>query len=128
MSTTEVPGPSGENQQTVCEIQVVEEESMDVEEPVKKKPKLETEDKKKAYNLEDRLNGILCCAVCLDLPNVAVYQVGMSLQLYYVYKQISDTCNFCHNRSQHHNVTLSLEAAQARNSHLRVFFLGRARL
>ena len=25
--------------------------------------------------LEYRLGGILCCAVCLDLPNSAVYQV-----------------------------------------------------
>lgn len=26
--------------------------------------------------LESRLNGILCCAVCLDLPKTAIYQVG----------------------------------------------------
>lgn len=26
--------------------------------------------------LESRLNGILCCAVCLDLPKNAIYQVG----------------------------------------------------
>lgn len=26
-------------------------------------------------SLEERLNGILCCAVCLDLPKSAVYQV-----------------------------------------------------
>lgn len=25
--------------------------------------------------LEDRLNGILCCTVCLDLPTVAMFQV-----------------------------------------------------
>lgn len=29
--------------------------------------------------LESRLNGILCCAVCLDLPKTAIYQVGTSL-------------------------------------------------
>lgn len=28
-------------------------------------------------SLEERLNGILCCAVCLDLPKTAVYQVGV---------------------------------------------------
>lgn len=27
-------------------------------------------------DLEERLNSILCCTVCLDLPNVAMYQVG----------------------------------------------------
>lgn len=26
--------------------------------------------------LEERLGGILCCAVCLDLPKAAVYQVS----------------------------------------------------
>ena len=67
-----VSGPSGEN---VCETQLVDEENNEVEEPEKKKQRLETGSKKKMYNLEDRLNGILCCAVCLDLPNVAVYQV-----------------------------------------------------
>lgn len=25
--------------------------------------------------LEERLNGILCCTVCLDLPTVAMFQV-----------------------------------------------------
>lgn len=28
------------------------------------------------YKLEERLGGILCCAVCLDLPKAAVYQVS----------------------------------------------------
>ncbi|EFA04251.1 zinc finger TRAF-type-containing protein 1 homolog [Tribolium castaneum] len=28
----------------------------------------------KKYRLEERLGGILCCAVCLDLPKAAVYQ------------------------------------------------------
>ena len=60
------------------ETQIVDEENNEVEEPEKKKPKLENSGKKKGYNLEDRLNGILCCAVCLDLPNVAVYQVCIS--------------------------------------------------
>lgn len=30
--------------------------------------------------LESRLGGILCCAVCLDLPKTAMYQVGFSIQ------------------------------------------------
>jgi hypothetical protein len=29
----------------------------------------------KSDKLEHRLGGILCCAVCLDLPRAAVYQV-----------------------------------------------------
>lgn len=28
--------------------------------------------------LESRLGGILCCAVCLDLPKTAMYQVGFN--------------------------------------------------
>lgn len=29
--------------------------------------------------LEERLGGILCCVVCLDLPKAAVYQVSVPL-------------------------------------------------
>lgn len=29
------------------------------------------------YKLVERLGGILCCAVCLDLPKAAVYQVSV---------------------------------------------------
>lgn len=32
-------------------------------------------DKETSEKLEHRLGGILCCAVCLDLPPAAVYQV-----------------------------------------------------
>ncbi|XP_045624111.1 zinc finger TRAF-type-containing protein 1 homolog isoform X2 [Procambarus clarkii] len=40
-----------------------------------KKPRLETCDRDDTDNkLEARLGGILCCAVCLDLPRSAVYQ------------------------------------------------------
>lgn len=42
-----------------------------------KKPRLETCDRDDNENkLEARLGGILCCAVCLDLPRSAVYQVS----------------------------------------------------
>lgn len=53
--------------------------SKDVDDPLggetqqTKKLKTGTEDDKK---LEQRLGGILCCAVCLDLPKSSVYQVG----------------------------------------------------
>lgn len=46
----------------------------DVEEREVKKIKLSL-GVKKNEKLEQRLGGILCCAVCLDLPCTAVYQV-----------------------------------------------------
>lgn len=49
----------------------------DLEEPATKKIKLETAEQKSSAveKLEQRLGGILCCAVCLDLPKTAIYQV-----------------------------------------------------
>lgn len=42
-----------------------------------KKPRVESCDREDTDNkLEARLGGILCCAVCLDLPRSAVYQVS----------------------------------------------------
>lgn len=42
-----------------------------------KKARLDTRDHDDNENkLETRLGGILCCAVCLDLPRSAVYQVS----------------------------------------------------
>lgn len=48
-------------------------------EPEVKRRKLSTSSKNledKKNKLEERLGGILCCAVCLDLPRAAVYQVS----------------------------------------------------
>lgn len=45
----------------------------DAEGPLAKKRKIC--DKEQSDKLEHRLGGILCCAVCLDLPQAAVYQV-----------------------------------------------------
>lgn len=42
------------------------------DEPLTKKRKITD---KESDKLEHRLGGILCCAVCLDLPQAAVYQV-----------------------------------------------------
>jgi hypothetical protein len=50
-------------------------DKMDIIEPEAKKRKLEVSEKEPDYKLEERLNGILCCAVCLDLPPLAVFQV-----------------------------------------------------
>ncbi|XP_045777779.1 cysteine and histidine-rich protein 1 homolog isoform X2 [Maniola jurtina] len=49
----------------------VPEDAQEDEGPAPKKRKTDTEDTDK---LEHRLGGILCCAVCLDLPQAAVYQ------------------------------------------------------
>lgn len=45
-------------------------------EPDKKRRKLLRGDGKTEQKLEHRLGDILCCAVCLDLPKAAVYQVS----------------------------------------------------
>lgn len=42
-------------------------------EPITKRRKFDTSQINE--KLEQRLGGILCCAVCLDLPKIAVYQV-----------------------------------------------------
>lgn len=56
-----------------CEPALPEPEPLDEdEEPLPKKRKVSEADVNK---LEHRLGGILCCAVCLDLPPAAVYQV-----------------------------------------------------
>lgn len=57
------PTPSSSENPLAVEIK-------DVDEPLAKKRKINESDK-----LEYRLGGILCCAVCLDLPQAAVYQV-----------------------------------------------------
>lgn len=50
-----------------------------LEEPEKKRQKLDVNHPlkvKRMEKLENRLGGILCCAVCLDLPRSAMYQVS----------------------------------------------------
>lgn len=49
------------------------------DEPEKKRQKLDSNQTKvkKLEKLENRLGGILCCAVCLDLPRAAMYQVSV---------------------------------------------------
>lgn len=54
-------------------------DDVNAEEPEKKRQKLDTLSPlkvKKLEKLENRLGGILCCAVCLDLPRAAMYQVS----------------------------------------------------
>lgn len=50
-------------------------------EPEKKRQKFCKITDVKSDKLEQRLGGILCCAVCLDLPRAAVYQVRSFSQL-----------------------------------------------
>lgn len=52
------------------------EKQDDFAEPEVKKRKISSnKPEEKIYNLVERLGGILCCAVCLDLPRNAIYQV-----------------------------------------------------
>lgn len=44
-------------------------------EPAKKRMRMSQAVDAAKNKLEDRLGDILCCAVCLDLPKAAVYQV-----------------------------------------------------
>lgn len=71
MSEAEAASSSSEPADIIVENNEKEEEFV---EPDKKRRKF---DKKhnKTEKLEHRLGGILCCAVCLDLPRAAIYQV-----------------------------------------------------
>ena len=51
------------------------EENANECEPKAKKQKTDNSTTSCTYKLEDRLNGILCCTVCLDLPAKGVFQV-----------------------------------------------------
>lgn len=54
-------------------VEVVQKD--DLSEPEAKRRKISKYERKSSDKLEYRLGGILCCAVCLDLPRAAVYQV-----------------------------------------------------
>lgn len=77
MSETEA-ATSTSSSETTVEMQDTIEKRDDFLEPDTKKRKISQSvntDRIK-YKLEERLGGILCCAVCLDLPRAAVYQVS----------------------------------------------------
>lgn len=75
--------------ETATVTQPIREELEKIEdfiEPDKKRRKLLRQDGKSEQKLEHRLGGILCCAVCLDLPRAAVYQVSFLSYIHiYVY-------------------------------------------
>lgn len=83
MSESEAASSTSNNDQ-ILETESVEKRD-EFAEPDAKKRKVSNnkcgDDKK--CNLEDRLGGILCCAVCLDLPRAAVYQVSYSSKCYF---------------------------------------------
>ena len=70
--------PAGPNVVGPSSLVVVSVKDESVE-PVKKRARTDGVEehnlKKLPEKLEHRLGGILCCAVCLDLPRAAIYQV-----------------------------------------------------
>lgn len=64
---------SSQEQQTMMET--ADNNKKDSDEPEAKRRKTEHKPSKIVEKLEARLGGILCCAVCLDLPRTAMYQV-----------------------------------------------------
>mgnify|MGYP005984432513 CR=1 FL=1 len=64
----------------------VDNEKVEEMEPEAKRRKTTTPSEDKKYKLEERLGGILCCAVCLDLPKAAVYQVSAPVTFDYKLK------------------------------------------
>lgn len=63
---------SSESTEPMLETEAAD--TKDDEGPSAKKRKMISE-RETSDKLEHRLGGILCCAVCLDLPQAAVYQV-----------------------------------------------------
>lgn len=72
-TTTAVDTTNQQMQSLLCKSE--SEASLELEEPETKRRKTSPA-KQTVEKLEARLNGILCCAVCLDLPKNAIYQVG----------------------------------------------------
>ena len=81
--SNEVASSSGISEQVTPAPQIREdlEKSEDFLEPDAKRRKILRAEGKTEQKLEHRLGGILCCAVCLDLPRAAVYQVCTPIKL-----------------------------------------------
>ena len=67
-SSSSSSAPSSEGKKT-------KNQNIDDDEPDIKRKKPNQRSLQKVEKLELRLGGILCCAVCLDLPRTAMYQV-----------------------------------------------------
>lgn len=91
MADTEAGSSSTVTVEAIVEKPI--EKSEDFSEPEIKKRKLSNEPDSKPDKLELRLGGILCCAVCLDLPRAAIYQVSFNIQQAYFTSVIYDSPN-----------------------------------
>lgn len=76
-SSSDVTQYSTSNDNAITEQNVEKIKDIDDQEPEVKKRKIDVKPPK-PDKLEQRLGGILCCAVCLDLPRSAVYQVNIT--------------------------------------------------
>lgn len=96
-STISIPQPSQSNVMSQQQQIAVEEsdnnntsnmskqQQKEFDEPESKRQKLDTSMKgKKFEKLESRLGSVLCCAVCLDLPKTAMYQVSTTLNFFFM--------------------------------------------
>lgn len=92
-ATITIPTP-----QTVSAVSTSENVASSADEPEKKRQKLDVHSMKakKLEKLENRLGGILCCAVCLDLPRAAMYQVSATQfpKLVSIESLLSPVCAF----------------------------------
>ncbi|ERL92723.1 cysteine and histidine-rich protein 1 homolog isoform X1 [Dendroctonus ponderosae] len=68
------PEAASSSTEQPIEVPDAQEKREEFSEPETKKRKVCKPNDEKKHKLEDRLGGILCCAVCLDLPRAAVYQ------------------------------------------------------
>jgi len=58
-----------------------------ISEPEPKRCKFDTKDQPSTTlesKLEERLTGILCCAVCLDVPGLSMYQASADWSVFYL--------------------------------------------
>ncbi|XP_064641801.1 zinc finger TRAF-type-containing protein 1-B-like [Lineus longissimus] len=73
-ASTSAGSQNEEQPDNSVEIHSIDTTENESEEPKQKRIKLETKINEADEKLEDRLNGILRCTVCLDLPRVSMYQ------------------------------------------------------
>lgn len=67
----------------------------DEDEPEAKRKKIDKPSTKMIEKLEARLGGILCCAVCLDLPRTAMYQVNLSIRFVCQHSSLTYILRMC---------------------------------
>lgn len=87
MSDTEAASSSSDPNNTTADSNIQENVTKNdpFVEPEKKRRRVSQSIDCGKNKLEERLGGILCCAVCLDLPKAAVYQVSCVFLIYIIY-------------------------------------------